>query len=69
MILTAVRETPECADGGRRGVRPDGGPCGAGNADEPAPRPNPAGGNIHNYRQIPLAGKRIYDLDGCWVGA
>ncbi len=32
-------------DGGLCGVGPDGGPCGAGDADEPAPRPNPAGGN------------------------
>jgi len=49
--------------GGLCGVGPDVGPCGAGDAGEPAPRPNPAGGNIYNYWQMPLGGKR-YGLLG-----
>jgi hypothetical protein len=41
----------------------DGVICGAGDADEPAPRPYPAGGNIYNHRKIPLAGKRFISVD------
>lgn len=42
---------------------PDGGPCVVGDADEPEPRPNPAGGNIHKHRKIPLAGRRFISVD------